>query len=416
MTETRPSNLQIDPQRLWDSLMTMAEIGKTAKGGCNRQTLTDLDREGRLLFRRWVEAIGCTVQVDEMGNMMARRPGKRDDLPPVVIGSHLDTQPTGGKFDGALGVLAGLEVLRTLHDAGYETDHPIMLVNWTNEEGSRFAPAMLSSGVWAGAFTRDFAYARTDRDGKVFGEELERIGFKGDIPCQPQPWKCHLELHIEQGPILEAEGKSIGVVVGGQGIRWYDVVITGKESHAGSTPMPRRKDALVAAAKVITALDALARAHAPYAVATVGEIKIAKPSRNVIPGEVRFSVDLRHPEGAVLDQLEQGLHDAVSEACAAAEMPSNVERIWAFPPVAFDPVCIAAIRDAAQASGHAWREMVSGPGHDSCYTARVVPTAMIFVPCRDGLSHNEEEWTEPEHCAAGAQVLLQAAVQLARAS
>jgi N-carbamoyl-L-amino-acid hydrolase len=351
-----------------------------------------------------------------MGNMMARRPGKRDDLPPVVIGSHLDTQPTGGKFDGALGVLAGLEVLRTLHDAGYETDHPIMLVNWTNEEGSRFAPAMLSSGVWAGAFTRDFAYARTDRDGKVFGEELERIGFKGDIPCQPQPWKCHLELHIEQGPILEAEGKSIGVVVGGQGIRWYDVVITGKESHAGSTPMPRRKDALVAAAKVITALDALARAHAPYAVATVGEIKIAKPSRNVIPGEVRFSVDLRHPEGAVLDQLEQGLHDAVSEACAAAEMPSNVERIWAFPPVAFDPVCIAAIRDAAQASGHAWREMVSGPGHDSCYTARVVPTAMIFVPCRDGLSHNEEEWTEPEHCAAGAQVLLQAAVQLARAS
>jgi N-carbamoyl-L-amino-acid hydrolase len=221
--------------------------------------VTDLDREGRLLFKRWCEAVGCTVTVDEMGNMMARRPGKRDDLPPVVIGSHLDTQPTGGKFDGVGGVLSGLEVLRTLADYGYETDHPIMVVNWTNEEGSRFAPAMMSSGVWAGAFTRDFAYGRTDRDGKVFGEELERIGFKGDLPCAPQPWKCHLELHIEQGPILEAEGKEIGVVTGGQGIRWFDVTITGKESHAGSTPMPRRKDALVAAAKVIARLDEIAR-------------------------------------------------------------------------------------------------------------------------------------------------------------
>ncbi len=414
MSET-PSNLLINGQRLWDSLMEMAQIGATPKGGCNRQTLTDLDRQGRDLFRRWCEAAGCTVTVDEMGNMMARRPGRRDDLPPVVIGSHLDTQPTGGKYDGVAGVLSGLEIVRTLNDLQYETDHPIMVVNWTNEEGTRFAPAMLSSGVWAGAFTRDYAYGRTDRDGKRFGDELQRIGYRGDLPCRPQDWKCHLELHIEQGPILEAEDKPIGVVTGGQGIRWYDVRITGKESHAGSTPMSRRKDALVAASKVIVALDGIARAHAPHAVTTVGEIGIARPSRNVIPGEVFFSVDMRHPEEPVIEAMDEALRGAVAEACARDALPHEVEQIWYFPPVRFDEACIGAVRGAAQGLGYGHRDMVSGPGHDSCYTARCVPTSMVFIPCKDGLSHNEEESAEPEHVEAGCNVLLRAAVTLAAA-
>ncbi len=414
-TTKKPTNLVIDARRYWDSLMEMAKIGATPKGGCNRQTLTDLDREGRDLFKRWCEAAGCTVTVDEMGNMMAFRPGRRPDLPAVAIGSHLDTQPTGGKFDGVGGVLAGLEILRTLNDAGYETDHPIVVVNWTNEEGTRFAPAMLASGVFGGAFTRDFAYARTDREGKRFGDELERIGYKGALPCAPRNWKAHLELHIEQGPILEAEGKTIGVVLGAQGQRWYEATITGKESHAGSTPMPRRKDALVAAAKVVSALDALAREHGPHAVITVGVLEIAKPSRNVVPGGVFFTVDMRHPDDAVLASLDQRLRAILAEACQRDSLPHTIEQIWHFPSVRFDPRCVAAVRDAAIEGGFSWREMISGPGHDSCYTARVVPTAMIFVPCRDGLSHNEEEWAEPEHMAAGCQVLLQAALELAKA-
>jgi N-carbamoyl-L-amino-acid hydrolase len=409
------TNLKIDGQRLWDSLMEMARIGATAKGGCNRQTLTDLDKEGRELFARWCEAAGMTITVDDMGNMMALRPGRRPELPPVVMGSHLDTQPTGGKFDGVGGVLVGLEVIRTLNDAAYETDHPLMVVNWTNEEGTRFAPAMLSSGVWAGAFTKQFAYGRKDRDGKSFGEELERIGFKGDLPCAPQDWKCHLELHIEQGPILEAEGKEIGVVEGGQGIRWYDVRITGKESHAGSTPMPRRRDALVAASKVVVALDEIARKHAPYAVTTVGELRIGQPSRNVIPGEVTLTVDLRHPEHDVIEAMDKELRAAVAEACARDSMPHEVEQIWYFPPVAFDADCVAAVRAAAEELGYSWRPMVSGPGHDSCYTARKVPTSMIFVPCKDGLSHNEEEWAEPAHMEAGCNVMLRAALKMAQA-
>ncbi|WP_027132991.1 Zn-dependent hydrolase [Geminicoccus roseus] len=411
----KPSNLHIDGRRFWDSLMEMAKIGATPKGGCNRQTLTDLDKQGRELFQSWVEAIGCTVEVDEMGNMFARRAGKRDDLPPVVIGSHLDTQPTGGKFDGVAGVLCGLEVLRTLHDAGYETDHPVMVVNWTNEEGSRFSPAMLSSGVWAQAFTKEWAYGIKDRDGKSFGDELARIGFKGDRPCQPADWKCHFELHIEQGPILEAEDKQIGVVTGVQGIRWLDVTITGKESHAGSTPMPRRKDALVAASKVITALDEIARRHAPAAVATVGEIKIAKPSRNVIPGEVWFTVDLRHPDSATVDAMEEELRQAVGSACERDGLPSNVERLWDSPPVQFHPDCIDAVEAAAKEAGYAYRKLVSGPGHDSAYTARHVPTSMIFIPCKDGLSHNEEESAKPEDLAAGCEVMLRAVLTMAQA-
>ena len=414
MTEPALINLKVDGQRLWGSLMEMAKIGATPKGGCNRQTLTDLDRQGRDLFKRWCESAGCTVRIDELGNMMALRPGRRPDLPPVALGSHLDTQPTGGKFDGVLGVLAALEVVRTLNDAGYETDHPLLVVNWTNEEGTRFAPAMLASGVWGGAFTKEYAYGRTDKAGKRFGEELERIGYKGELPCAPQAWKCHLELHIEQGPILEAEDLTIGVVTGGQGIRWYDVTITGRESHAGSTPMPRRKDALVAAAEVVTGLEALAHSHGPHAVITVGELEVHPSSRNIIPGRVRFAVDMRHPEEATIEAMDVELKALVARACEARAMASAVDEIWYFPPVRFDQACIAAVRDAAETFHYPHRDMVSGPGHDSCYTARAVPTSMIFVPCKDGLSHNEEEWAAPEHCEAGANVLLRAALQLAK--
>ncbi|MDW8125749.1 MAG: M20 family metallo-hydrolase [Geminicoccaceae bacterium] len=406
---------RIDGRRYWASLMEMAAIGATPRGGCDRQALTDADKQARDLFRAWCAAAGAQVVVDAMGNIRARRPGRRPELPPVVIGSHLDTQPAGGKFDGAAGVLAGLEILRTLDDAAYETDHPIMVVDWTNEEGCRFAPAMLASGVFAGAFTEAYAYARTDREGRRFGDELERIGYKGSYPCTAEPWKCHLELHIEQGPILEAEGKIIGVVTGAQGIRWYDVAITGRRGHAGSTPMERRKDALVAASRAVEGLDRLAREFAPRAVATVGTLEIRAPSRNVVPGEVRFTIDLRHPDEGTLDELERRCAAILAEACARDGLSFSWERIWSFPPVAFDPRCVSAVREAAIALGYPWREMISGPGHDSCYTARVVPTAMIFVPCREGLSHHEEEWAEPEHLAAGCQVLLEAVLALARA-
>jgi N-carbamoyl-L-amino-acid hydrolase len=268
--------------------------------------------------------------------------------------------------------------------------------------------------VWAEAFERDYAYDRTDREGKRFGDELERIGYKGALPCEPQTWKCHFELHIEQGPILEAEGKEIGVVKGGQGIRWLDVTITGQESHAGSTPMPRRKDALVAASRVIAALDQIAREHAPHAVVTVGDIRVAKPSRNVIPGEVWFPVDIRHPEEAVIEEIDRRLRLEVEEACNRDALPHKVDQLWHFPPVAFDEGCIAAVRQAAQEGGYGWREMISGPGHDSFYTARHVPTSMIFIPCKDGLSHNEAEWAEPAHLEAGANVLLRAVLQMAQ--
>jgi len=407
------SNLKVDGQRLMDAIFEMAKIGATAKGGCNRQTLTDLDREGRDLFKRWCEAAGLTVTIDELGNMFARRKGKRDDLPAVALGSHLDTQPTGGKYDGVAGVLSGLEVVRTLNDAGIETDHPIVVVNWTNEEGTRFAPAMLCSGAYAGAFSKEWVRSRTDAEGRTFGEEIERIGYKGDKPLEKQDWKCHLELHIEQGPILEMEEKVIGVVAAGQGLRWYNIAIEGRESHAGSTPMPRRKDALVAASKVIARLDEIAREHGPSGVATVGVVNARPQSRNIIPGHVDFTVDLRHPNDDDLKTMGDKLRAAVAEACARDGLENEIDEFWYFPPVTFDEQCVSAVREATQALGYPWREMVSGAGHDSFFTARLHPTSMIFIPCRDGLSHNEEEHAEPEHIEAGANVLLHAALRMA---
>lgn len=407
-------NLRIDGDRLWASIMETARIGGTEKGGIRRLTLTDPDREVRDWFRAACEAVGCSVTVDTMGNIFARRPGRDPALPPIAIGSHLDTQPTGGKFDGVLGVLAGLEVLRTLHEAGIETDAPIEVIDWTNEEGSRFAPAMLSSGVFAGAFDQAYAYAREDREGHRFGEELARIGYMGDAPCGDHPLSAHFELHIEQGPILEAEDRVIGIVTGVQGMRWYEVSVIGRESHAGTTPMPMRRDALLAAARMIEAVNAVALRHAPLAVGTVGLIESRPNSRNVVPGEVFFTVDLRHPDDGVLEQMEQVLATKIPAIAGAAELEAEFWRVWDSPAVRFDAACIDTVRQAAEELGYPAREIVSGAGHDSAYIARVAPTTMIFVPCAGGLSHNEAESIEQAHAVAGADVLLRAVLETDR--
>jgi N-carbamoyl-L-amino-acid hydrolase len=400
-------NLRIDGARLWGELMETAAFGGTAKGGICRLTLTDLDRQVRDWFKARAEKLGCTVTVDSMGAMFARRPG-RADVPPIAMGSHLDTQPTGGKFDGVLGVLSALEALRTLVEAGYETFAPIEVINWTNEEGARFQPAMVSSGVFAGAFDHEWAAGRQDAAGTTFAQALDAIGYRGPQRCGEHPLSAFFELHIEQGPLLEAEGKTIGIVTGIQGIRWLETTIRGQEAHTGTTPMNLRKNALLAAARVVDRVDAIARNRAPYAVGTVGRLEVKPNSPNVVPGEVFFTVDLRHPEARVLDEMQQELSAITFEVSAALGLEFETRKIIDMPPVRFDADCIGCVREGARAAGFAAREIVSGAGHDAGYVARVAPSAMIFVPCRGGISHNEAEYAAPEHCAAGAQVLLQA--------
>jgi beta-ureidopropionase / N-carbamoyl-L-amino-acid hydrolase len=407
-------NLQIDGQRLWDALMHTAQIGATPKGGICRLTLTDLDRQVRDWFKTQCEALGCAVAVDEVGTMFARRPGKNPNLPPISMGSHLDTQPTGGKFDGVLGVLGALEAMRTLHQAEYETNAPIEIVNWTNEEGARFAPAMLASGVFAGVFSPDYAYARTDRDGKSFGDELERIGYKGEEKAGARKFSAMFELHIEQGPILEAEGRMIGAVQGVQGMRWYEVTVTGQEAHTGTTPMGLRKNALIGAVRMIERIDAIAREHAPDAVGAVGLIENKPNSRNVIPGEVFFSVDFRHPDEKILDAMEAKFRAALAEIMPPLQLTYTETRIWDSPAVKFAPELIECVRIGAEKAGFQSRDMISGAGHDAAYIARVAPTTMIFVPCAGGISHNEAESTSFNECAAGAQVLLNAVLEFDR--
>src|SRR5437660_1090695 len=407
-------NLKIDSARLWNDLMETAAIGGTSKGGICRLTLTDLDRQVRDWFKARAEALGCTITIDDMGAMFARRPGQRADIPPIAMGSHLDTQPTGGKFDGVLGVLGALEALRTLVQAGYETFAPIEVVNWTNEEGSRFAPAMVSSGVFAGAFTRDWAVSREDRSGVTFGSALEAIGYRGNEPCGQHPLSALFELHIEQGPILEAETKDIGIVTGVQGMRWYEVTVTGEAAHTGATPMRLRKNALLGAVRLVERINAIADAHAPAALGAVGLMEVRPNSRNVVPGEVFFCVDLRHPDAAVLDQLEAEYTASLREICDPLGLTVSSTRIWDQAPVRFDAACVESVRRAAALSGFSAQEIISGAGHDAAYVSRVAPTAMIFVPCRDGVSHNEAEFTSKVQCAAGAQVLLQAVLDYDR--
>lgn len=403
---------KINGERLWASLMQLAAIGATAKGGVCRLALTDLDRQGRDLFVRWCKAAGCTVAVDQAGNIFARRAGLHSDHPPVLLGSHLDSQPTGGKFDGAFGVLAGLEVVRTLNDYGLRTEAPIEIVSWTNEEGVRFAPPMLAAGAFAGAFDLDFVLSRTDDDGKSLGTELERIGYAGSRPLRGHEFAAYLEAHIEQGPILEATQKTIGVVTGAQGQRWYEVTVTGMEAHAGPTPMEMRQDALVGAARMVEAVHQIGLRH-PDARATVGKLQVHPSSPNTVPGQVFFTVDLRHPEEEYLTRMDARLRADCEATAADLGLQLQLAQVWHFAATPFHDRCIAAVRQAATGSRIAHMDLVSGAGHDACYVARVVPTAMIFVPCKDGISHNESESATPEDLAAGCQVLLDAAVQLA---
>ena len=407
-------NLQIDGGRLWDSLMQMAVIGATEKGGVCRLTLTDLDRQSRDLFVAWCESAGCAVAVDAMGNIFARRPGRNDTLPPVVTGSHLDSQPTGGKFDGAYGVLAGLEVIRTLNDAAVETDAPVEVVVWTNEEGSRFPPAMMGSGVFAGKFSLEEAYATTDVDGKRVDQELDRIGYKGD-GCGDRPIGAYFEAHIEQGPVLEAEEKTIGVVTGAQGQRWYEVTYTGMEAHAGPTPMARRRDALVGAACLVQAVNRIGHEFQPDACATVGMMQVHPNSRNVIPGRVFSTIDFRHPDDDRLAAMDAALRGEAAEIASSCGLDLEIEQILYFAPAPFDDTCIAAVRAGADRAGYSHRDIVSGAGHDAVYMATVAPSGMIFVPCEDGISHNEIENAAPDDLAAGCQVLLHAVLEAAGA-
>ena len=407
------TNLQIDGDRLWDSLMEMAKIGPGIAGGNNRQTLTDEDAEGRSLFKTWCEAAGLTMGLDTMGNMFARREGTDPDALPVYVGSHLDTQPTGGKYDGVLGVLAGLELVRTLNDLNIRTRHPIVVTNWTNEEGTRFAPAMLASGVFAGVLEESWAKDRKDAAGKSFGAELERIGWQGDEPVGSRKMKAFFELHIEQGPILEDEGIDIGVVTHGQGLYWLEVTLTGKESHTGSTPMYKRRNAGLGMARVIELVHEVAMDYQPNAVGTIGQIDVHPNSRNIIPGRCVFTVDIRSPSKETLDTMRERIEDGIDLIADALDIDVSVDEVGHFDPVTFDETCVTAIRDAAEALGYSHRNIVSGAGHDACWINRVAPTAMVMCPCVDGLSHNEAEEISREWATSGANVLMRAVVETA---
>ncbi len=405
-------NLRVNGERLWDSLDAMAQIGPGVAGGCNRQTLTDADSEGRHLFARWCADAGLTMGVDTMGNMFATRPGT-EDLDPVYIGSHLDTQPTGGRYDGVLGVLGGLEVVRTLNDLGIRTRRPIVVTNWTNEEGARFAPAMLASGVFAGLHTQDYAYARRDPDGKAFGDELARIGWVGTEAVGARKIYAMFELHIEQGPILEAEGKTIGVVTHGQGLWWLEITLTGRDAHTGSTPMAMRVDAGLGMARVVERVHQIAMAHQPGAVGAVGQVFVSPNSRNVIPGKVVFTVDIRSPDQAKLDAMKAEVMRAAHAVAAELGLGCSIEDVGHFDPVTFDPALVQMVRTAAERLGHSHMDIISGAGHDACWINRVAPTVMVMCPCVGGLSHNEAEAISAEWAAAGTDVLCHAVLEVA---
>jgi N-carbamoyl-L-amino-acid hydrolase len=407
------ANLRINGTRLWDSLMQMAKVGPGVAGGNNRQTLTDADAEGRRLFQSWCEAAGMTMGVDTMGTMFATRAGEDPDALPVYMGSHLDTQPTGGKYDGVLGVLGALEVVRSMNDLGIRTKHPIVVTNWTNEEGARFAPAMLASGVFAGIHTQDYAYGRTDPEGKRFGDELKRIGWVGDEPVGARKMHAMLELHIEQGPILEAEGKEIGVVTHGQGLWWLEITLTGKDAHTGSTPMNMRVNAGLGMARITERVHHIAMAHQPNAVGAVGQVFVFPNSRNVIPGKVVFTVDIRSPEQGKLDLMRGEVERAAHAVAAELGLGISIEPVGHFDPVTFDPGLVKTVRAAAERLGYSHMDIVSGAGHDACWINRVAPTVMIMCPCVGGLSHNEAEEISPEWAAAGTDVLLHAVLETA---
>ena len=406
-------NFRVNGDRLWESIMEMAQIGPGVAGGNNRQTLTDDDAKGRELFKSWCEKEGLAMGLDTMGNMFARREGTDPNALPVMVGSHLDTQPTGGKYDGVLGVLGGLEIIRTLNDLDIKTKHPIEIVNWTNEEGTRFAPPMLSSGVFASMHTEEWAYNREDSEGKKFGDELKRIGWRGEEPVGERKLHAFYELHIEQGPILEDENVDIGVVTHGQGLNWLQVTLVGKESHTGSTPMPKRVNAGLGMARITQLVDEIALSHAPHAVGAIGHIDVYPNSRNIIPGKVVFTVDFRHPNKEVIQDMEDRMRKGAADIADKIGLTMDIEKVGNFDPVEFDKDCVEKVRDAAKTLGYSHMNIVSGAGHDACWINRVAPTAMIMCPCVDGLSHNEAEEITKEWSTAGADVLFHAVVNTA---
>jgi N-carbamoyl-L-amino-acid hydrolase len=401
-----PSHLRVDRDRLWRSLMDLAQIGATAKGGVRRLALTDLDRQARDLVVRWLRDTGASIEIDGAGNIFATRRGRIDAAPVILTGSHIDTQPSGGKFDGNYGVLAGLEVLRTLNDASVVTEKPLGVAVWTNEEGSRFVPVMGGSGAFAGVFTLEYLLEQRDGEGIAFGDALRRIGYAGSTPVGGRALDAYFEAHIEQGPVLERAEKIIGVVTGALGLRWYDCVWTGQDAHAGPTPMEARRDALRGASRMVEAINALATRHSPDGRATVGCLQVSPNSRNVIPGFVKMTVDIRHPDDGHLAVMAGELRVASAKIASDLGLECDLREVDEFPASAFDAACIDAIRAATRTLGYPYCEIVSGAGHDAIYVARVAPTAMIFVPCKDGISHNETEDARPEHLEAGANVLL----------
>ena len=407
------NKLRIDGARLWDSLMELARIGATPKGGVKRLALTDLDRQGRDLVAGWATPAGLAITVDQIGNVFMRREGRNPDLPPVVTGSHIDTQPTGGKFDGNYGVLAGLEVIRTLNDHQIQTEAPIEVAFWTNEEGSRFVPVMMGSGVFCGAFSLETAYAARDVDGLTVRGELERIGYLGSQVPGDHPIGAYFETHIEQGPVLEDAGKVIGVVPAVMGLSWYDCVVTGMEAHAGPTPMGLRKDALQVATRIMQEVVAIAHRYPPYGRGTVGMVQVFPNSRNVIPGEVTFSIDLRNVTDALLGTMHDEMLAFIEHTRRTSGLSISLERVSYYPPCPFHPDCVDAVRAATAALGYSTMDVVSGAGHDAIYAARLAPSGMIFVPCKDGISHNEIEDAKPAHLEAGCNVLLLAMLERA---
>lgn len=408
-----PDDLRINGERLLARLSEMARIGATPKGGVSRLALTDEDKAARDLFTKWCRAAGCTVTVDQVGNIFARRIGTQDDLAPVFAGSHLDSQPTGGRFDGVYGVLAGLEVIETMNDRGISTKHPLEVVSWTSEEGARFSPAMVGSGVFAGVFELGYVLSRADKDGLTLRDELKRIGYAGEEPVGGRQVRAAFELHIEQGPILEAEKVTIGVVSGVQGLIWYDLVIKGQEAHAGPTPMQLRRDPVAGLSSIIQKIYILAEENAPHARVTFGDIKVEPGSRNTVPGRVTLAIDLRHPDPEVLDSMDRELRSIVESQCHPAGLTGKLEEVWYMPPVFFAPECISAIRGAVEGLGLPAMDIVSGAGHDALYLSKVAPTGMIFIPCRGGLSHNEGEYASPGDLIAGGNVLLRAVLEIA---
>jgi N-carbamoyl-L-amino-acid hydrolase len=406
----KETNISINSDRLWDSLMTMAKIGPGIAGGNNRQTVTEEDGEARKLLQKWSEDAGMTMKVDELGSMFFKREGTDKNALPVVIGSHLDTQPTGGKYDGVLGVLAGLEIVRTLNDLNIKTKHPILIVNWTNEEGSRFPPAMMASAGYAGIYEVNTLLSAKDAEGNVFGNELEKIGWKGSEPVGAQKFQCYYELHIEQGPILETEEIDIGIVTHGQGLKWLEVKLTGKEQHTGTTPMNVRKDTSLAMSEIILAVNTIANQNQPNALGTVGHIEVSPNSRNVIAGETLFTVDIRSPDINKLNKMEKELKSTANKICLKYNVQIDIEQIGGFDPVEFNKECLHHLRSNAEKFGYSHKDIVSGAGHDACWINTIVPSAMIMCPCVDGLSHNEAEEIKPQWAASSTNVLLHAAL------